>query len=65
MSVFGGIVPELVVGSCVRRVASFVNQHGALETHYFLAILIHTSSGDGHCVGLLFESRLDRMVDSA
>src|ERR1700691_6003156 len=39
---------RLVVRSGLRRVASFVNQHGALETHYFYPILINAPSGDGH-----------------
>src|ERR1700723_1060740 len=38
----------LVVRGSLRRVASFVNKHGALETHYFYPILINAPSGDGH-----------------
>src|SRR5277367_744889 len=38
----------LVVRGGLRRVASFVNQHGALETHYFYPILIDAPSGNGH-----------------
>ena len=38
----------LVVRGRLWRVASFVNQHGALEAHYLHPFLIYAPSGDGH-----------------